>query len=54
MTKVNPNYGNQTKLDIFQKTYSNLTSFFICCKILKNISVTFYNWYYSISLQKRA
>ena len=23
MTKVNPNYGNQTKLDIFQKTFKS-------------------------------
>ena len=44
MTKVNSNNGNETKSGIFHVTYSNLKSFFIDRKILKNID-DFYNWY---------
>ena len=32
MTKVNPNSGNETKSDIFQGTYSNLTLFLFVVK----------------------
>ena len=53
MTKVKPNNGNETKLDIFYGTYSNLTSFFIDHKILTYFD-NFHNWYLSISLQKLA
>ena len=35
MSKVNPNNGNETKLDIFDGTYSNLISLFTGRKILK-------------------
>ena len=35
MSKVNPDNGNETKLDIFHGTYFNLTSFFVGRKILK-------------------
>ena len=35
MTKVKPSNGNETKPDIFPWTYSDLTIFFIGCKILK-------------------
>ena len=35
MTTVNPNIGIEIKSDIFDGTYSNLTSFFIRHKILK-------------------
>ena len=41
---------NQT---LFHETYSNLTLFFIGRKILKYFK-DFYNWHFSISLQKRA
>ena len=36
MTKLNSNIGKETKSDIFNVTYSNLTSFLIGCKILKH------------------
>ena len=39
---------NQT---FFHETYSNLTLFFIDCKILKYLN-EFYSWYLSILLQK--
>ena len=51
MTKVNPNDGNKTKSNTFHETNSNLTSFFIGCKILKYLS-EFYTCYLSISVQK--
>ena len=51
MTKVNPSNRNETKSDIFHGTYSNLTSFFTGHKILKYFN-NFYNWRFSISLQK--
>ena len=35
MTTVNPNIGIEIKSDIFDGTYSNLTSFFIRHKIIK-------------------
>ena len=35
MTKVNPNNGNETKSGIFHGTFSNLTSYIFCQKILK-------------------
>ena len=53
MTKVKPNTGTETKLDIFYGTYSNLTSFFIDHKILIYFDDR-HNWYLSISLQKLA
>ena len=53
MTKVKPNTGIETQLDIFYGTYSNLTSFFIDHKILIYFD-DLRNWYLSISLQKVA
>ena len=57
MTKVNPSNENETKsniyiIHIFNQVgiYSNLTSFFICHKILKYFN-DFYNWHLSILLQ---
>ena len=47
-TKVNSDNLNETKSDIFYETYSNLTSFFNGCKILKYFS-DFFNWHISIS-----
>ena len=49
LTKVNPNNVNETKIDIFHRTHSNLTSFLIGQKILKYFN-DFYNWHLSISL----
>ena len=51
MNKLNSHNGNETKSNIFQGTYSNLTSFFIGSKILKYFNDN-YNWHFSISLQK--
>ena len=53
MTKVNTKNENETKSELFHETYSNLTLFFIGRKILKYFN-DFYNWHFSISLQKRA
>ena len=53
MTKVNLNNGNVTKSDIFDETYSNLTSFFIDRKILKYFNDV-HNWHLSTSSQKWA
>ena len=54
MTTVNTNYGHHK--GFFHGTYFMghffiLTSFFIGCKILKYFN-DFYNWHFSISLQK--
>ena len=51
MTKVNPNNGNEAKSDVFYRTYSNLTSFFVGRKIIKYFN-DFLNWHISFSLQK--
>ena len=51
MTKVNPNNRNEINQTFFHGTYSNLTLFFIGHKILKYFN-DFYNWHFSISLQK--
>ena len=43
MARVNPDNGNETKSDIFHRTYSNMTSFFIGykkAKILKTSLLT--------------
>ena len=53
MSKVDPNNGNETKSDFFHGTYSNLTSFFVGSKILKNL-IGFHNENLSVSLQKPA
>ena len=37
-TKVNANNGMKTKSDIFYEKYSNMTSFFIGCQILKDFN----------------
>ena len=49
MTTVNPKIGIEIKSVIFRGTYSNLTSFFIRHKILKNFN-DFYDWHLSILL----
>ena len=51
MAKVNPNNGNETKLDIFHGTFSNLTSFVNGRKKLKCVN-DFYNCYLQVSLQR--
>ena len=51
MTKVNPNNGNETKSDIFPRDIFKSDIIFIGRKILKYFS-DFYNWHFSISLQK--
>ena len=43
MARVNADNGDETKSDIFHRTYSNLTSFFIGYKIRKYFN-DFYNW----------
>ena len=53
MTEVNSNNGNETKSDIFQRIYWNLTSFFVDHKILNHFS-DFYNWHLSFSSQNWA
>ena len=55
VTKVNPNNENEneTNQTFFHETYSNLTSFFISHKIPKCFN-DFFNWHFSISLQKWA
>ena len=50
MTKVNPNNGNETKLDIFPRDLFKSDIIFLCRKILKYFN-DFYNWHFSISLQ---
>ena len=50
---MNPNYQNETKSDVFHGTYSNLTKFLICRKILKHLN-DFHHWHFPISLQKQA
>ena len=42
MTNVDPSNKNEIKADIFHGTHSNMTSFFIGCKILKYFN-HFYN-----------
>ena len=51
MTKVNPNNGNKTKIDIFLMDIFKSESFFIGCKMLKYFN-DFYSWHLSILLQK--
>ena len=51
MTKVNRSNGNEAKSDVFYRTYSNLTSFFVGRKIIKYFN-DFFNWHLSFSLQK--
>ena len=51
MTKVNPNNWNETKSDICPRCIFKYDIIFIGHKILKNIN-DFYNWHFSISLQK--
>ena len=51
LTKVNPNNGNETKSDIFPWNIFKSDIIFIGRKILKYLN-DFYNWYFSISLQK--
>ena len=53
MTKMNPNNGNKTKSDIFPWDIFKSGIVFIGCKILKYFK-DFYNWHFSISLQKWA
>ena len=53
MTKVNPNNGNKTKSDIFPRDIFKSNIIFIDRKILKYFK-DFYNWHFSISLQKWA
>ena len=53
MTKVNPNNGNETKSDIFPRDIFKSDIIFIGRKILKYFN-DFYNWYFSVSLQKWA
>ena len=53
MTKVNPNNGNETKLEIFPRDLFKSDIIFLCRKILKYFN-DFYNWHFSISLQNRA
>ena len=50
MTKVNPTMEMKQNEAFFHGTYSDLTSFFIGCKILKFIN-DFYNWHLLISFQ---
>ena len=42
MTKIDPSNENEIKPDIVHGTHSNMTSFFIGCKILKYFN-HFYN-----------
>ena len=49
MTKVNPNYGNKTKSDIFPWDIFKSDIIFISRKILKYFK-DFYIWHFSISL----
>ena len=51
MTKVNPSNGNETKSDIFPMEILKFDIIFIGHKILKYFN-NFYNWHFSISLQK--
>ena len=51
MTKVNPNNGNESKSDIFLWEIFKSDIIFIGRKILKYFN-DFYNWHFSISLQK--
>ena len=53
MSKVDPDNGNETKSDLFHRTYSSLTSFFIGPKILRYFN-GFYNDNLSVSLQAPA
>ena len=53
MTKVNPNNGNEIKSDIFPRGIFISDIIFIGHKILKYLN-DFYDWHFSISLQKRA
>ena len=51
MTKVNPNNGNKTKLEIFPREQFKSKIIFIGRKILKYF-YDFHNWHFSTSLQK--
>ena len=51
MTKVNPNNRNETKSDIFLRDIFKSDIIFIGRKMLKYFN-DFYNWYFSVSLQK--
>ena len=53
MTKINPNNGNERKSNIFPmgRIQTSNFPFFIVRKILKYLN-DFYNWHFSISLQK--
>ena len=51
MTKVIPKNGNETKSDIFPRDIFKSDIIFIGRKILKYFK-DFYNWHFSISLQK--
>ena len=51
MTKVSPNNGNETKSDIFPWNIFKSDIIFTCFKMLKYFN-DFYNWHFSISLQK--
>ena len=53
LTKVKPNNGYATKLDIFPRDIFKSDIIFIGHKILKYFN-DFYNWHFSISLQKWA
>ena len=53
MTKVNPSNGNETKSDILPMDILKFDIVFIGRKILKYFNY-FYNWHFSISLQKWA
>ena len=53
LTKMNPNNGNEIKSDVFPRDIFKSNIIFIGRKILKYFN-DFYNWHFSISLQKRA
>ena len=48
-----PKDGNETNHTFFHGTYSSLTKFFICYKMLKYFN-DFYNWHFSIPWQVSA
>ena len=51
MTKMNSNNENETKPDIFPWNVFKSGNIFHCRKILNDFD-DFYNWHFSISLQK--
>ena len=51
MTKVKPSNGRETKSDIFPRDIFKTDITFIGRKILKYFN-DFYNWHFSISLEK--